>query len=465
MVAATQMGRREGDLVTGEASRITIETPIEFSDRLPEEVDAVIIGGGVIGVFSALYLARLGKRVLICEKGRIAGEQSSRNWGWIRQHGRDRAELPVMMQSLRLWREADSETNGQCGVFTVGTHYLASTGPEMAEHESWLSIARDHGLDTRVLSSNEISDMFSGQADYPWVGGTCTPNDARGEPWVAVPAVARLARAAGALIREDCAVRALDMAAGRIQGIVTEHGRVACEQVVLAGGAWSSLFARRHGIDIPQLSVRATVAQTAQLPEFFAGNAVDEQLALRRRADGGYSLALGDRNGVYLGPDALRHFRTYIPLLRKSWRGIDLGARAPAGFPDAWGTPRDWAEDRESPFEGTRVLEPAPDRAEVSSMIDRFVKRFPGIGQPEILNCWAGMIDAMPDAVPIVDRVPAIAGLVVATGMSGHGFGIGPGFGRIVARMVAGEDAEHDLERFRFARFSDGSPLELGSTL
>jgi glycine/D-amino acid oxidase-like deaminating enzyme len=99
--------------VPGEASRITIETPVEFNDRLPEKVDIVIIGGGVIGVFSALYLARSGKRVLICEKGRIAGEQSSRNWGWIRQHGRDRAELPIMMQSLRLWHEADRETSGQ----------------------------------------------------------------------------------------------------------------------------------------------------------------------------------------------------------------------------------------------------------------------------------------------------------------------------------------------------------------
>ena len=452
-------------VVSGEASRITIDTPIEFSDRLPEKVDAVIIGGGVIGVFSALYLARLGKRVLICEKGRVAGEQSSRNWGWIRQHGRDRAELPIMMQSLRLWHEADRETNGQCGVHTGGTNYLASSAPEMAALESWLAIARDHGLDTRVLSGSEVSGLFSSRTDHPWVGGTCTPSDARGEPWIAVPAVARLARAAGASIRENCAVRALDMAAGQIQGVVTENGRVACEQVVLAGGAWSSLFARRLGIDIPQLSVRATVAQTAQLPEFFAGNAVDEQLALRRRADGGYTLALADRNGFYLGPDAFRHFRTYIPLLGKSWRSIDLGARAPAGFPDAWGTPRTWAEDRESPFEGTRVLEPAPDRTEVRSMIDRFVKRFPEIGAPEIRNCWAGMIDAMPDAVPIVDRVPAIAGLIVATGMSGHGFGIGPGFGRIVARMVAGEDAEHDLDRFRFTRFSDGSPLEMGPSL
>ena len=451
--------------MTGEASRITIETPIEFSDRLPEKVDAVIIGGGVIGVFSALYLARLGKRVLICEKGRIAGEQSSRNWGWIRQHGRDAAELPIMMQSLRLWHDADAETGGQCGVVTAGTHYLASSLKEMAALEDWLAIARDQGLDTRVLSGSEVTGLFSGRADHPWVGGTCTPSDARGEPWVAVPAVARLARAAGASICENCAVRALDLAAGQIQGVVTENGRVACEQVVLAGGAWSSLFARRHGIDIPQLSVRATVAQTAQLPDFFPGNAVDEQLALRRRADGGYSLALADKNGFYLGPDAFRHFRVYIPLLRKSWRGIGLGARAPAGFPDAWGTPRNWAEDRESPFEGTRVLEPAPSRAETRSMIDRFVKRFPEIGPPEIRNCWAGMIDAMPDAVPIVDRVPAIAGLIVATGMSGHGFGIGPGFGRIVARMVAGEDPEHDLDRFRFTRFSDGSPLEMGPSL
>jgi len=211
--------------VTGEASRITIETPIEFSDGLPEKVDAVIIGGGVIGVFSALYLARMGKRVLVCEKGRVSGEQSSRNWGWIRQHGRDRAELPIMMQALRLWREADAETNGQCGVVTAGTHYLASSEKELAALEDWLPIAREQGLDTRVLSGSEVSGLFSGRADHPWVGGTCTPSDARGEPWVAVPAVARLARAAGALIRENCAVRALDLAAGQIQGVVTESGR------------------------------------------------------------------------------------------------------------------------------------------------------------------------------------------------------------------------------------------------
>jgi glycine/D-amino acid oxidase-like deaminating enzyme len=80
-------------------------------------------------------------------------------------------------------------------------------------------------------------------------------------------------------------------------------------------------------------------------------------------------------------------------------------------------------------------------------------------------TAWAGMIDAMPDVVPVVDRVPAIGGLFVATGMSGHGFGIGPGIGRVVADLMTGNAVGHDLNRFRFSRFSDGSPIRLGPAL
>jgi len=75
------------------------------------------------------------------------------------------------------------------------------------------------------------------------------------------------------------------------------------------------------------------------------------------------------------------------------------------------------------------------------------------------------MIDAMPDVVPIVDRVQAISGLVVATGMSGHGFGIGPGIGRVVSDMIQGNEIGHDLTRFRLSRFSDGSAIRLGPAL
>ncbi len=447
------------------ALRITIDTPITFRDSLPDSVDVAIIGGGVIGVFTALYLTRMGKRVFLCEKGRVAGEQSSRNWGWVRQQGRDATELPIMKNALRLWHEIDQEVNGQCGVATKGTYYLASSQAALEKHEAWLQIAKQYDLDTRALSRKEIEATFSGKSKHNWIGGITTPSDARAEPWRAVPTIAKLAHTAGTLIRENCAVRGLDIEAGRVAGIITEHGRVKCDQVILAAGAWPSLFVRHHGVNIPQLAVHSTAVQTAPMPAFFSGEAVDEKLALRRRDDGGYTLAPADHHTFFLGPDALRHFRKYLPALRQSWKETDLKINAPKDFSDAWGVKRSWSDTETSPFEATRVLEPAPDLKQISLLQDYFEKRFPEIGRPEIKSAWAGMIDAMPDIVPIVDHVAALPGLIMATGMSGHGFGIGPGFGQIIADMVTGKNVAFDMQRFRFNRFTNGSLLELGGSL
>nr|MCS5558154.1 FAD-binding oxidoreductase [Oceanospirillaceae bacterium] len=223
--------------------------------------------------------------------------------------------------------------------------------------------------------------------------------------------------------------------------------------------------ARNLGLYLPQLTVQASVAQTQPMDAFTEANSVDERLAIRRRADGGYSLALADSHRVYVGPDALRHARAYLPLLGKSWRHLRLASVSPKGFPDAWSTPRRWAADQLSPFEQNRVLEPKTDVGMEKLMLKRFQQRFPNISLPRIKDRWSGMIDTMPDVVPVVDRIAEVPGLIVATGMSGHGFGIGPGFGRVVARMVNERLAEHDLSRFRYNRFSDGSQLELGPSL
>ena len=112
-----------------------------------------------------------------------------------------------------------------------------------------------------------------------------------------------------------------------------------------------------------------------------------------------------------------------------------------------------------------RVLDPAPNMKAVGRLQTHFAAAFPALGMPEIKSAWAGMIDTMPDVVPVIDRTPSIPGLIVATGMSGHGFGIGPGVGRVVADLVAERSTGHDLTRFRFSRFSDGSKIELGPSL
>jgi glycine/D-amino acid oxidase-like deaminating enzyme len=443
---------------------ISVSSPVQFTAVLPARADTVVIGGGIIGVMTAWNLANAGQRVVLCEKGRVAGEQSSRNWGWVRCQGRDPAELPIAMEANRIWQGLARECGEDLGFAQTGALYLANSQKDLAGFETWMQFATMHQLGTKMLSRTELAAMMP-EARADWPGGMWTASDGRAEPWIAVPALARHAVRLGATIMEDCAVRALDLAGGKVAGVITEHGRIACGHVVLAGGAWSSLFLRRHGVEIPQLSVRATVAATQPLPEVFTGQAADNHFAFRRRADSGYSLALGAFHELFVGPDAFRRLPKYLPQLKANPFGTSYKPFAPSGYPDAWFTRRNWAEHEVSPFEHMRVLNPAPSQWAVRQMQEKFVAAFPHVGRPPIKLAWAGMIDSMPDVVPIVDRVPSIDGLVLAAGMSGHGFGIGPAFGRIIADLVLDKPQAHDLKRFRFGRFIDGSKIELGPSL
>ncbi|MCX7288976.1 MAG: FAD-binding oxidoreductase [Rhodobacterales bacterium] len=443
---------------------ISDRSPIRFVDPLPPRVDVVIIGGGVIGVMSAIFLRQKGLSVLVLEKGRIAGEQSGRNWGWVRQQGRDPAELPIMVESLLIWKRLAADLGDRLGFRQTGVLYLAKTDREMAGFDAWLTHARAHRIDSQLLTRARTTDLLKGAA-AAWKGALHTASDARAEPWTAVPILAEHARDQGVQIREVCAVRALDLAGGKVAGVVTEAGRVACDHVILAAGAWSRLFLGRHDIAIPQLSVLASVAATEPMPEIFPGAAADDDFAFRRRADGGYSIAPGgSQHDFFIGPDAVRSTFAFLALLRKEIGSSIFRPRAPAGFPDAWGTPRRWSEDAVTPFEVTRILDPAPNMRILGRVQDAFARAFPSLGRPRLKAAWGGMIDTLPDVVPVIDHGP-IPGLTIATGMSGHGFGIGPGVGRVVADLVTGGTVGHDLSRFRFGRFTDGTKISPSPSL
>ena len=443
---------------------ISDASPVAHQGPLPQSADVVVLGGGVVGVMTAWALADRGFRVTLCEKGRIAGEQSSRNWGWVRQQGRDFAELPIMMESLALWQDLQRTLGDGIGLRQEGTLYIARTEAEMAGFAAWANTARSYGLDSRILGRAELAALIPGHV-APWLGALYTSSDARAEPWTAVPLIARALAAKGVTLRENCAVRALDLSAGRIAGVVTEAGRIACDQVVVAGGVWSSLFLRAHGVNIPQLAVKATAARTLPMAETFAGGAADDRFAFRRRLDGGYTIARSGAHDFALGPDAFRHFGVFQPVMRKSIKTTRFFPAAPKDTPDAWGTPRHWAADEVSPFERMRILNPAPNLKRLAQVCDDFAKALPHLGRPVIADAWAGMIDTTPDAVPFVDRVPSVPGLVIATGTCGHGFGIGPGLGRVIADLVADRPTGHDLSRFRFSRFTDGSKIDLAPSL
>jgi glycine/D-amino acid oxidase-like deaminating enzyme len=111
------------------------------------------------------------------------------------------------------------------------------------------------------------------------------------------------------------------------------------------------------------------------------------------------------------------------------------------------------------------VLNPNPSAKALAAMRRELKNRLPTLGDLPFSEAWAGMIDVTPDVVPVMDEIESHPGLFLATGFSGHGFGIGPGAGRVMADMVMGNRAAHDLSRFKMARFTDGSPMIPGPGL
>src|SRR5213082_2640792 len=138
--------------------------PVPSDEKLPAQADVVIIGGGIIGTSTALFLAQRGVATVLCEKGHIAGEQSSRNWGWCRKMVRDPRELPLIIESLRLWERMNETVEAETGFRTCGIMYLSETADELARLEGWLDHAREYQLDTRVVDGTEVARLLPGSA-------------------------------------------------------------------------------------------------------------------------------------------------------------------------------------------------------------------------------------------------------------------------------------------------------------
>ena len=236
--------------------------------------------------------------------------------------------------------------------------------------------------------------------------------------------------------------------------MLTERGPIACRAVVLAGGAWSALFLRHLGVDLPQLKIKASVQRTAPAPLITQSAVGATRAAFRRRQDGGYTIARSGAVTFDLTPAAFRHFRAFLPALRERWGDIRLRVGRP--FVDELTTSTRWRADRPTPFERTRVLDPAPDHAVLDQVMRDAADLFPQLQDLRPVERWAGMIDVTPDEIPVLGPVDGLEGLFLATGFSGHGFGIGPAAGHVMAQLAQGRQPLVDLHPFRLRRFQEG---------
>jgi len=435
---------------------------IASDPALPASADAVVIGAGIVGCAAAFALAQRGLSVALLEKGHVGAEQSSRNWGWCRQQGRDRGEIPLMQHAMGLWDQMAEVTGTDVGFRRSGVLFVTQDPAEVARWERWLGFAREYQLDSRLLTAEQAMQLTPGSA-VRWLAGLHTPSDGRAEPTRAAPALAAAARGHGASIHQHCAARGLETQGGTVSGVVTEQGTIHSRLVLCAGGAWSGLFCRRHGIRLPQLSVRASVLRTGPVGEITDGAIGTDTVCIRRREDGGLTVAFAGRGTFALTPDAFRYLRQFWPTYLQRRRKLKL--RLGRAFLDAWRTPTDWPLDAPSPFESVRVLDPDPDPDLLDIALANLRERFPMLENVSAVESWGGMIDATPDAVPVISAVDALPGFFLATGFSGHGFGIGPAAGKLAAELMAGAPPVVDPHPFRYSRMVDGTRLAPDSGL
>lgn len=415
--------------------------------------DVVVIGGGIAGCASAYYLARRGVSVIVCEKGDVGLEQSSRNWGFVRQQGRDAAELPLMMACNRIWQGLEQELEADLAWIQGGNLALAYDEKRMALIEQWLPLAKQHGLDTRLLTPRQIQALIPG-SKAKLLGAMYTPGDGQAEPQKVCPAFKRASQALGARFMTGCAVEGIERQGGAVSGVNTEQGRIRAATVVCAAGAWSTRLVRPLGVRLPSLWIKGTVARTAPVRTLVASG-VWGNAAFRQRRDGRLYLALGVEGEHDLMIDSLRFLPAFLPVYRQN--RTELKIRLGSVLLDD-------LRGRFDDYRRHRALDPPPSRKEIEMAVGRMQAEYDGLNGLTVERKWAGYMDCTPDMLPVIDKLDRPRGLVLATGFSGHGFGMGPIVGKLVSELIVDAKPSLDISGLCFSRFKEGlrrKPLQV----
>ena len=436
----------------GHAPADAVSTLLQRQPPLPAEADAVIIGGGIMGCSTAWQLARKGMRVVLLDRSHIASQQSGRNWGFVRMLCRDPLEVPLAAKALAHWPRLSAELGFETGWRQSGCLFLSENEAEHQSYAAWRETVDGFAGDTRLLNAAETAARFP-QLTRKVHGAILSEGDGQAEPTLATMAFARAAAREGAVLLEECGAVRIVTAGNRIVGVEAEHGLIRAPAVICAAGVQSYRLLADLGLTLPQKTVRSTVALTRPMPDLGLPCFVGCGLGLRQRPDGSCILATDAGTDIDITLDSFRASRYFLREILRNGKGFRLNLGAP------------FIEDL-----GTRLAVPRAERAvrprnpeipanprRTDAALRLFASLFSKAGMPEIEKSWAGNIDVMPDALPVIDAPHRIPGLAIATGFSGHGFGLGPTVGSVLAQLVRGETPSVSLAAFAADRFDRGA--------
>ena len=376
--------------------------------------DVLIIGGGVIGCSAALHLARRGLSVTLLEKDSVGMGATGRSSAIIRQHYSNELTARMALHSLRVFQAFDDAVGGDCGFVQSGCLWLtaAADRPGM---ELNVALQRGVGIDTRLLSPEEVSELVPGLDSADLVAAAWESESGYADPHLTVHGYVDAARRCGATILMDHGATTVRMTGDRVEGVDTTAGRFDAPVVVDCAGPWGAGVAAMAGVEAPVASCRV-------------------QIAIFRRP-AGYEMT----------------HPVVIDFVHGSYFRSETGGLTLVGSID----PSE-ADDVVDPDGYAEAVEPGF----IAEVGEAFVRRVPPMERSLSTGGYAGLYAVTPDWHPVIDEVPRGSGFFLCTGFSGHGFKLAPAVAEMLADLVTKEpDPRFPADLFRLTRFPEGKPV------
>lgn len=383
--------------------------------------EAVIIGGGIIGVSTAYYLARKGVSTTLLESGDLAGGTSgSCDRAIMIQSKNPGLPLSMALAGSKLYESLESELGEDLEYGKIGGMILIESEEEMRVMEKIVGRQREAGIDVAILGRSET--LARQPAVSPHVlGATYWNGDADVNPVKVCFAMGRAAASRGADIRLGTRVTGFIKDKDGIAGVRTGSGDIKAGKVIIAAGVWTPELGKMAGLHIPIIPRKGQILVTEKISPLINGNILSGRyIACKHnpelaKAGGEYS-ALG--LGLSMGQT-------------RSGNLLIGGTREFAGY-DCGTTPE-----------------------AVRAIAGEAVRLFPALKKVNLLRTFAGLRPYTPDGMPIVGPVPERPGLFIAAGHEGDGIALGPVTGSLLADMVAGTAGGWDLSPLSITRFND----------
>ncbi len=364
--------------------------------------DVVIIGGGIIGVCTAYYLAvRGGVDVILLERDLLAQGSTGLSVGGIRQQFSHPANIRLSQQTLALFRRFQEQFGVDIKFCQAGYLFLAGRKDTWLDFQASAEVQRRLGVPVELLMPSEIENRWPYLNVEDIVGGTFCSEDGYADPYLVTMGFAAAARRLGVSIQEMSEVTAIQVAGGRVEGVGAGASSIATPIIVNAAGPWAAEVGRLAGLDLPVRPYRRQAFMTASfdaLPHPVPMTIDQDMTFYLRGADPGLIMGMSD-------PDEPSSTRLNV------------------------------------------------DREFMEKVVEAAVHRAPRLEGARILRGWAGLYEVTPDDNPIIGEAPSLDGFFCAVGFSGHGFQHGPPVGRILSELILDGGTDFDLTPFAHDRF------------